>query len=350
MLSAAALCLGAVVFSGGAEQGVGLLENSSSSPHVHKVVFSAKQEAALKDFNLHVFNSHLQGMVKRMSGAVSQGIHGVEMAKKQIQKVEASAAAAKKQQSNKRTTTEVEDAMHKDQAAYDQTQKELATAQKELNLRSLATLQHHQLEHAEELHLKETEEGEYYTRNIIWDKQDMIRTTTLRTKEDLLERESAGEQQKLNSAVANMLKLEQSDEKKLHAAPHQKLVKAAVVAKKQDAMTRLTEKAALEGRAAGLDAALSAAIKQLPYSNKASIEHRVAQQLASSSPPPSARPTSPYSAKLPPAETSVQTALKMATTAAAEASLPQLASRQATAAWKTPAKPGNHISVFFLSC
>jgi hypothetical protein len=112
-------------------------------------------------------------------------------------------------------------------------------------------------------------------------------------------------------------------------------------------MTRLTEKAALEGRAAGLDAALSAAIKQLPYSNKASIEHRVAQQLASSSPPPSARPTSPYSAKLPPAETSVQTALKMATTAAAEASLPQLASRQATAAWKTPAKPGNYISFFF---
>jgi hypothetical protein len=308
----------------------------------------------LKDFNLQVFNSHLQGTVKRMSGAVSQGIHGVEMAKKQIQKVEASAAAAKKQQSHKMTATEVEDAIHKDQAAYDQTQKELATAQKELNLRSLATLQHHQLEHAEELHLKGTAAGAYYTRNIIWDKQDMIRTTTLRTKEDLLLRESAGEQKKLNSAVAKMLKLEQSDEKKLHAAPHQKLVKAAVVAKKQDAITRLTEKAAMEGRAAGLDAALSAAIQQLPYRNKASIKHRVAQQLAAaSSPPPSARPTSPSGAKLPPAETAVQTALKMATTAAqtaAQASSPQLASRQATAAWRTPAKPGNHISVFFLSC
>jgi hypothetical protein len=248
----------------------------------------------------------------------------------------------------------VEDAIHKDQAAYDQTQKELATAQKKLNLRSLATLQHHQLEHAEELHLKGTAAGAYYTRNVIWDKQDMIRTTTLRTKEDLLLRESAGEQKKLNSAVAKMLKLEQSDEKKLHAAPHQKLVKAAVVAKKQDAITRLTEKAAMEGRAAGLDAALSAAIQQLPYRNKASIKHRVAQQLAAaSSPPPSARPTSPSGAKLPPAETAVQTALKMATTAAqtaAQASSPQLASRQATAAWRTPAKPGNHISVFFLSC
>ena len=131
------------------------------------------QAAALKSFDAGVFKSLLHGTESKLSGAVAAGEQGVAAARKQIKKVEAS-AAAKPMQTRPLTSAEVEKSIKRDQAALDKTHQELRAAQKTLNKRTQATLQHHKLEKAEEMHLKSRETDADYSRNINWDKQVML--------------------------------------------------------------------------------------------------------------------------------------------------------------------------------
>lgn len=128
------------------------------------------QAAALKSFDAGVFDKMLHGTEAKLSGAVSAGMQGVAAAKKQIKKVEAS-AEAHKSTTRPLTASSIEKSIHKEQAALDKTHRELKAAQKTLNTRTTATLQHHRLEKAEELHLKGKETDDDYTRNINWDKK-----------------------------------------------------------------------------------------------------------------------------------------------------------------------------------
>jgi hypothetical protein len=126
-----------------------------------------------------------------------------------------------------RTARQLEKAMHQDEAAYARTQKEVGSAQKELNSQSRATLKQHQLEHAAELHLKPTAADAFATRQINWDKRDMLRTRQLGMKEDALYRKAGIQEKRLNADVASMLKRELANSRKLEKREKKQVTKAA---------------------------------------------------------------------------------------------------------------------------
>jgi hypothetical protein len=205
---------------------------------------SRLQSKALTSFNLDVFKNMLQGTRQRSSTALSAGIQGVVTAKREIKRVEALKAVEANSHTHPQNLTakQVEAKLHRDETAYDETNTALEKAQRAMNLRSLATLQHHQLEKALEMHKKGRETDADFGRNIAWDKKDMVTTKAMQAKVDQLSKQAAAEQKTLNADTVAMLSLEEANTKKRVAG---RQVAAAKAAKKQRALAHLASKAAV---------------------------------------------------------------------------------------------------------
>jgi hypothetical protein len=211
---------------------------------------SRLQSKALKSFNLDVFKNMLQGTRQRSSTALSAGIQGVATAKREIKRVEALKAVEANSHMHPQNlmAMNVEAKLHSDETAYDETNTELEKAQRAMNLRSLAMLQHHQLEKALEMHKKGRETDADFARNIAWDKKDMVTTKAMQAKVDQLSKQAAAEQKTLNADTVAMLSLEEANTKKRVAAQQRSVgrqVAPAKAAKKQRALAHLASKAAV---------------------------------------------------------------------------------------------------------
>ena len=244
----------------------------------------------MKSFDLSAFKSMLQGTRQQASVALSTGMQGVATANREIKKVETQGAKKAPRAPGTLSATQVEAKLHRDQAAYDATHKELQRAQKAMNLRSLATLQHHQLEKALEMHMKGKETDADYSRNIAWDKKDMATTKTMEAKVGQLSKQAAAEQKQLNADIASMLSLEQANTKKRMAAQQHAHAAAAPAATKQRALAHLASKAAaaphpsapkaaaLPSAAAAMKQAATAALSSAAPRTGAGGAHPQAQQ------------------------------------------------------------------------
>jgi hypothetical protein len=265
----AVLCIAAicgVVGRGGGE--VTELATSKATTGVGEVlignIFSSKKAAALKAFNLDAFQKDLQGTKSTLSGAVNLGLQGVSKAKKQIKKVEASVG---KQRAQALTAAQVESAMHRDQAAYDNTEMHLKKMQEEMNGLSLRTLQHHQLEKV--LDKKQTETDTDYKHNINWDKSDMANTDKLKARIDALAKVADAQHKKLNADIANMLALEQSDQSRKTGVDSKKEALQRVANKEAAAATARTQKPSAKVAKAAAQAAAASASAAVQKATKA---------------------------------------------------------------------------------
>ncbi len=204
----------------------------------------------MKSFNLDVFKNMLQGTRQRSSTALSAGIQGVTTAKREIKKAEALKAVEANSHTHPQNLTakQVEAKLHRDETAYDEAITALEKAQRAMNMRSLATLQHHQLEKALEMHKEGRETDADYARNIAWDKKDMVTTKAMQAKVDQLSKQAAVEQKTLNADTVAMMSLEEANTKKRVAAQQRSVgrqVAAAKAVKKQRALAHLASKAAV---------------------------------------------------------------------------------------------------------